>query len=367
MRFIPLSDHAGELLRQARRGRAGAGQRDEERYRRELAAYDTSVGQAREQRDQAVAHWRLLSALRWGLAVWRRKRAGPPPPPARRGPSRNEAALEAGAEGEREVHDALDRALDDSWALFKGYRNPGGEIDYLLIGPQGLFAIEVKHVNGAFRVAAERWLYRRYDGYGNEVGDVMTLADRGGRPPQVQLAEPLGQLARFLAKRGQPVPWQSVVLLNHPRVKVLSCADGLGAQILTSTDQLLDLVRGADGVVGSGQLGEIGRLIERDHRFQADRRRSERTDSRDERVRLGLPKRENPVGAQPGGDDLAGRSVQELGDGRDELIGVIEPGEVAGARLDDQPRMGEQRSELGRRRWRSLQVKGAADDKHGRA
>lgn len=267
---------------------AGAGQRDEERYRRELAAYDGSIGEARAQRDQAMAHWRLLSALRWAVTVWRRRRSGPPAPPARRGPSRNEAALEAGAEGEREVHAALERALDDSWALFKGYRNAGGEIDYLLIGPQGLFAIEVKHVNGAFRIAAERWLYRRYDGYGNEVGDVMTLADRGGRPPQVQLAEPLAQLARFLAKRGQPVPWQPVVLLNHPRAKILSCTDGLGAQVLTSSRQLLDLVRGADGDVGSGQLGEIGRLIERDHRFQADRRRSERSDSRDEPVRLGL-------------------------------------------------------------------------------
>jgi hypothetical protein len=274
MRFIPLSDHAGEMLRQARRSRAGAGKRDEERYRRELAAYDTSVGEARERRDQALGRWRLLSALRWGLAVRRRQRSGPPSAPADRGPSRNEAALEAGAEGEREVHEALDRALDDSWALFKGYRNRGGEIDYLLIGPQGLFAIEVKHVNGAFRITRESWLYRRSDGSGNEVGDVTLLADRGGRPPQVQLAEPLEQLERFLAKRGQPVPWQSVVLLNHPRAKIISCADGLGTQVLTSTRQLLDLIASADGDVGSGQIGEIGRLIERDHRFQAERRRS---------------------------------------------------------------------------------------------
>jgi hypothetical protein len=274
MRFIPLSDHAGEMLRQARRGRAGAGKRDEERYRLALAAYDRAVTEARERRDRAVARWRLLSALRWGVALWRRRRAGPPSPPADRGPSRNEAALEAGAEGEREVHAALDGALDDSWTLFKGYRNRGGEIDYLLIGPTGLFAIEVKHVNGAFRVTPEQWVYRRSDGYGNEVGDVTVLADRGGRPPQVQLAEPLEQLERFIAKRGQPVPWRPVVLLNHPRAKIISCADGLGAQVLTSSGQLLDLVRSADGDVGSGQVAEIGRLIERDHRFQAERRRS---------------------------------------------------------------------------------------------
>ncbi len=231
------------MLRQARRSRAGAGKRDEERYRLALAAYDRAVSEARERRDRAVARWRLLSALRWAVAVWRRKRAGPPSPPADRGPSRNEAALEAGAEGEREVHAALDGALDDSWTLFKGYRNRGGEIDYLLIGPTGLFAIEVKHVNGAFRITPQQWLYRRSDSYGNEVGDVTVLADRGGRPPQAQLAEPLEQLERFIAKRGQPVPWRPVVLLNHPRAKIISCADGLGAQVLTSSSQLLELVR----------------------------------------------------------------------------------------------------------------------------
>jgi len=274
MRFVPLSDRAGEMLRQARNSRTGAGKRDEERYRRELSAYQQSVAEARTRRDQALRGWRVLSALRWELIWWRRKRAGPPTPPADRGPSRSEAALEAGAEGERQVHAALDGALDDGWTLYKGYRNRAGEIDYLLIGPRGLFAIEVKHVNGAFRIADKSWLYRRSDGYGNEVGDVLVLADRGGRPPHVQLAEPLEQLERFLAKRGQPVPWRSVVLLNHPRAKIISCADGLRARVLTATSQLVDLVARADGYVGTGQVAEIGRLIERDHRFQAERRRA---------------------------------------------------------------------------------------------
>jgi hypothetical protein len=70
------------------------------------------------------------------------------------------------------------------------------------------------------------------------------------------------------------VPWRPVVLLNHPRAKIISCSDGLVGQVLTSTGQLLDLIASADGDVGSGQIGEIGRLIERDHRFQAERRRS---------------------------------------------------------------------------------------------
>src|ERR1700728_2277277 len=74
--------------------------------------------------------------------------------------------------------------------LRQARRSRGGEIDYLLIGPTGLFAIEVKYVNGAFRIPPEQWLYRRSDGYGNEVGDAILLADRGGRPPPV----PVGRL-----------------------------------------------------------------------------------------------------------------------------------------------------------------------------
>ena len=44
-------------------------------------------------------------------------------------------------------------------------------------GPRGMFAIEVKYVNGTFAVTRERWRYVRYDNYGNQVGEGL----RGGR------------------------------------------------------------------------------------------------------------------------------------------------------------------------------------------
>lgn len=43
----------------------------------------------------------------------------------------------------------------------------------------------------------------------------------------------------------------------------------------------------------------------------------------------------------------AGSVVQERRDGRNELIGVVEPGVVASTWLDDEPGRGEQGGELG--------------------
>jgi hypothetical protein len=204
-------------------------------------------------------------------ALWRR--AGPaPPPPASLLPSQGEAAIAGGVKGEQEVAVALDAALDDGWVLVKGYRNRRGEIDYLVLGPGGLFAIEVKYINGTFRITRDRWRYVKYDNYGNPV-EQGEVADRGGRPPNVQLTEPLLLLEQFLASRGQPVRMRPVVLLNHPKARVDSCAADVGVLVFTSTAQLLRLVLDAGPEISGGQLAEIERLVRRDHRFHAAGRR----------------------------------------------------------------------------------------------
>ena len=205
-------------------------------------------------------------------ALWRRP-AGPPSPPSPSlPPTHGEAALAGGVKGEQEVAVALDSALGDGWVLVKGYRNRRGEIDYLLLGPGGLFAVEVKYVNGTFRITRDRWRYVKYDNYGNPVEEG-AVQDRGGRPPNVQLTEPLAVLEEFLAKRGQSVRMQPVVLLNHPKARIDRCAADTGVLVLTSTAQLVRLALGANAGISGSQLAEIERLVERDHRFHAAGRR----------------------------------------------------------------------------------------------
>jgi len=268
MRFVPLSDHPSDMLASARREREAADGKAEQQYRRELAAYRERIGQARERRDKAR---NLLSRLRWGLTAWWRRFGRPPRRPAARAPSHGEEAIKGGIRGEQEVAEVLRGALSDAWVLVKGYRNRRGEIDYLLLGPGGLFAIEVKYVNGTFTITRERWRYVRLDNYGHQVGYGL-LRDARRRPPNAQLAEPLAMLEQFLASRGQPVRMRPVVLLNHPKARVSHCAPDVGVEVLTSTARLRDLVGAADGQVSARKLADIERLVVRDHHFHEERR-----------------------------------------------------------------------------------------------
>ena len=271
MRFVPLSDHPGDMLAEARRARESAGGIAAERYRQELASREARIAEARQRRDKARAERDLLSRLRWGLVAWWRRLARPPRPPAALAPSHGEEAIKGGIKGEQEVADVLSGALGDAWVLIKGYRNRRGEIDYLLLGPGGMFAVEVKYVNGTFAITRERWRYVRYDNYGNQVGEGL-LQDARRRPPNVQLAEPLAMLEQFLATRGQSVRMRPVVLLNHPKARVTLSAPDVGVEVLTSTAQLRDLVRAAEGQLEARKLAEVERLIIRDHHFHEERR-----------------------------------------------------------------------------------------------
>ncbi len=259
------------MLAEARREREASGGKGGERYRRELAAYEKRISEAREHRDTARAGRHLLSRLRWGLIVWWRRLGRPPRPPADLAPSHGEEAIMGGIRGEREVADVLRSALGDAWVLIKGYRNRRGEIDYLLLGPGGLFAIEVKYVNGTFAITRERWRYVRYDNYGNQVGEGI-LQDARRRPPNVQLAEPLAMLEQFLASRGQPARMRPVVLLNHPKARISHCAADVGVEVLASTVQLRDLVQNSDAQLSTRKVAEIERLVVRDHHFHEERR-----------------------------------------------------------------------------------------------
>ena len=273
MRLITLSDHAGDMLAQARSGQNAAQVRAQEKYQQDLAGHRRSLAAARQERDQAWAQRRPLSWLRRVLALRRLRRAQPRQPVAVV-PDGDVGAREGGVRGEREAAQALGAVLDDAWVLLKGYKNPRGEIDYLLLGPGGLFAVEVKYVNGTFTITRDRWTYVKYSNYGDPV-ERGVLADHGQRqrPPNLQLTEPLVLLQEFLGRFSQPARFSPVVLLNHPKARIARCADDVGVQVLTANSQLLDLARSGGAGLGARQLAEIERLAVRDHNYHAGRRK----------------------------------------------------------------------------------------------
>jgi hypothetical protein len=245
MRVVPLSDHPGAMLRDARQRRAA--------------------------RDAARSQRRWGAWLRGLFAVFLVRRPLPVAGPRASQPTDEEGKLAAGVAGESFVAGELGRALDDEWILLRGYRNRGGEIDLVLLGPRGLFAIEVKNQNGRSDCHGDQWWSARYDKYGNQVEARREMSDRRGRSPSVQLNEPATLLEGFLASRGHPVTIGRVVALVHPRSQLGRCTRPT-VEICTSVREMLGMLYASPVSVTPSERAALEQLIIRDHRFHAQHR-----------------------------------------------------------------------------------------------
>ena len=274
MLVVELSNHPGDMLDDASRRRVAAEKRAFAGYEDALIRYRAKVQTVRGKRDRARARHRWWAWLRLTFSVWAEKRKIPRQPVPDAGPTDLEEKLRAGIAGEQLVAVELGRALDDDWTLMRGYRNRRGEIDHLLLGPRGLFAIEVKNLNATVHIDGDRWRADKYDNYGNLV-EQRPIADRKGRSPSVQLNESAGELERFLRERGQPVTVQRVVVLAHRRSK-LGTRRNLTVLVGTSTGYVLTLLGdpASQSQLDPQQRAEIQRLIRQDHDFHDKRHRT---------------------------------------------------------------------------------------------
>jgi hypothetical protein len=162
MRVIELSDHPGDMLHDVSLRRQAAQRRARARYEDALIQHQARVQTIRVQRDRARQSRRWWTWLRLILAVRTEKRRAPRKTEPSTGDTDTEARIRAGIAGEQLVATELGRALDDDWTLLRGYRNRRGEIDHLLLGPKGLFAIEVKNVNATVSIDGDRWRADKY-------------------------------------------------------------------------------------------------------------------------------------------------------------------------------------------------------------
>lgn len=67
-----------------------------------------------------------------------------------------------GQEGETRVVETLCSVLDGHWTLFRNVILPGykADLDLVLVGPAGVWVLEVKTLTGAYRNAGEQWEFR---------------------------------------------------------------------------------------------------------------------------------------------------------------------------------------------------------------
>jgi len=271
MRVVELSNHPGGLLRDIHRQRSPDIRRAQARHASALAQHEKLLGQARARRDEALAHRRPWAWIRAVFAVWAERRRAPDKPVLGTAPTDKEESIAAGMAGEQLVAIELGEVLDDEWLLFRGYRNRRGEIDHLLLGPRGVFAIEVKYHNATVYISGDDWRFEKFDRWGNKV-EAGRVADRTGRSPSVQLNEPADELEEFLRSRGQQVSITRVVILNHPRSRIGGQRKAT-VYLATSSGHVVDLVRKSRFELTATRRAQLGSLIERDHRFHDRPRR----------------------------------------------------------------------------------------------
>ncbi len=285
MRVVELSDHPAEMLDRVTRQREAAQRRAQDQHEDAMVQYRARVQAIRVRRARARARHSWLEWLRLAVGVLLAKRRVPRRPVQQAADAGTDAEekLRAGIEGEQRVATELGRALGDEWTLLHGYLNRRGEIDHLLLGPTGLFAIEVKTLNATVHVDADRWRADKYDRYGNLV-EQRPIEDRKGRSPSRQLTEPAAELESFLHRRGQPVQVQRVVLLLHERSR-LGVVRNPTVQVGTSVGYLLSLARAGAGQLDERRRADIHRLILRDHAFHTTGYTSGRTTRRGTRPR----------------------------------------------------------------------------------
>jgi len=203
MRTIVLSDHAADQLRHREAERERQYTLALKAYTERLEARQARIDTLSLERTQAWKERGYLRALWHTLAmVWARhcKRRDEKRRPLMASPGTEDLIWEHGRAGEQRVEDYLAGRLNDEWICVSGYRNRKGEIDKILAGPLGIYAIEIKNHNGIISCHGDTWTRDKYDQWGNLVRADEIIADRGGRSPSKQVNEPADLLEAFLAR-----------------------------------------------------------------------------------------------------------------------------------------------------------------------
>lgn len=245
---------------------------DAERERRRGADEQSArVESLRAERRGARSDGRWLAWVRLAFAVSAAKREAARQRLASALPTAQEQAMRAGRNAERRFADKLAEALDDEWLLLRGYCNARGEIDALLLGPRGLFAIEEKYRSVRVDIRGDEWTAQQIDKYGKPHGARFPIRDKKGRSPSQQVKEPVAALSRWLSTNKRATPVTPVVLLTHPGARVGSMREPT-VRVERSVRRLLALVERSGYALDAGRRADIERLIRRDHEFHKARK-----------------------------------------------------------------------------------------------
>jgi hypothetical protein len=256
MRVETLADQAGARWRAA----------EEERLR-PVVRQDAWVASLRADWRRAHAERRWLTMLRLWRTVQREQREAGRLSLYCAVPSPDELMSRAEQQAQTHAAEALERALpDDAWRLFRGYQGGSGELDCLLVGPCGIFGVEVEVASRGERVDVwgDQWWLQELDDYGRPMGVRAPMLDEHGRSPSQQAAQACRVLGDWLRSNGQAVTPVPLVLVDDPDARL--SVKFPTVEIVTSVEDLTGVVRLSGAALDGNQLTDIADLIRRGHR-----------------------------------------------------------------------------------------------------
>lgn len=176
------------------------------------------------------------------------------------------AKAEHGQQGEQALPDWFRPRLSDEWRMFHGCYNNKGEIDHLLLGPPGLWAVEVKSDRAKLVVFGDDWELTKLDNGGNIVGR-KRAADGRGRNWGRQVSEPAAILATRLARKGHNVPIRTAVVMVTQRAEVVDVVMPGVDLVTASIEEFAKTATTGAPILDHEQLAAIDDLIVEHHRY----------------------------------------------------------------------------------------------------
>lgn len=276
MRSVVLTDFTTTRLRDAERKRQRA-------VVEQLTRHAVDVDRVRcanlQRLNAPAVAWRQGRYGSAVVALLRQLLTSPiPVPPAPVAPdmTREMAVLATGQAGEQAVHAALATMLDETWTAIRGYKNPRGEVDLIVVGPSGILALEVKALNGSVSCDGDSWWRDRRDRFGNVVETRLPIEDGRGRSPSRQLNEPIDMLQAQLSRRAIRVPIHRGVVLAHGLSRIGRIANPSVHFVGLTSDLRLPAIAGLMGRQGQERLpvDDVVEVICADHDYHARRFRA---------------------------------------------------------------------------------------------
>ena len=277
MKIVELSNHAADQLQKREVERQGRYDKEMQAYEGRLHARQDKIDAGRTKRRGAWEQGRYLQAMGHALAVvWHRSRKlmESRGKPAKQGPGVVDHIWEQGMDGEDTLAEYLARTLTDEWTLVKGYKNPKGELDAILVGPRGIYAMEIKNHKGTIHCDKDAFVRDKLDNWGNQVLWHEPICDRGGRSPSRQVNEPSDLLERYLT-RTMPLRISRCVVFTNEDAELGDVRNlTVDAVFLLSHGDLSGMLQQSPSRLTSVEVERAVRQIERDHRYyQAKRTR----------------------------------------------------------------------------------------------